>query len=470
MDIHELTMAQPGKRSCNTAVAAALILAVLGGCSVYHPLPLDTSPKLASSLNTLCTVADASALPIPKAWKRQSIDVGDGLNETETVVLAVLNSPELEAARTQIAEAKASLYAAGLLPDPRFDMSFDFPTSKDPTLTTGENYGLGIDLQQILTRNARRDVATEAAAATYLHVLWQEWQVIQKARMLWRRALIQQRQIDVLQDQSRQAKTTWEEMHQALMLGNANLDQEGLALAPMMDAQAAVKEAKRQLNATMHEMHLLLGVDPGVPLVLAGAKDIATLVRPPMEGDALQMLLNRIGKRRPDLLALQAGYRSQENKVREQILKQFPSFSIGANKLRDTSGVWTLGPFINLDLPLFNANRGNIAMARATRMRLHEEFHYQLTSAYVQASKIAMDQRLAFKEWQGLSARMPELEKTEERMEQALASGEIDMLTFTTLRTAYFSQQAKMLNLEQALLEQSVALETLTGTLPSMSH
>lgn len=465
MGSHEPFIARTGKRGRNKAIAAILSLAVLGGCTAYHPLALDTSPRLASSLRSLRTSADASGLPIPKAWTRQAIDVSDGLNETEAVVLAILNSPRLEADRTQIAEAKAKLYAAGLLPDPRFKTSFDFPTSRNPAFTTGENFGLGIDLQQILTRNARRDVAAEAATATYLHVLWQEWQVIQRTRMLWRRALIQQKQIDVLQKQFRQANTTWKEIHHALPQGSASLGQEGLALAPMMDAQAAVKEVKRQFNNTMHDLHLLLGVDPSVPLVLAGPKDIATLIRTPMEGEALQVLLNGIGKHRPDLLALQAGYRSQENKVREQILKQFPSFSIGANRLRDTGGVWTLGPFIHLDLPLFNGNRGKIAMVRATRTRLREEFHYRLTSAYVQASKIAADQRLAFREWQALSARMPELEITEKRLSYALASGETDILTFTTLRTAYFKQQAKLLNLEQVLLEQNVALEMLTGTL-----
>ncbi len=457
--------APAGRRSRLTAMAAIAGIVMLGGCTAYHPLVLDTSPRLAPSLASLRTAADASSLPIPKAWRRQPIDTGKALTETETVVLAILNSPRLEADRARIAEARASLYAAGLLPDPRLNTSFDFPTSRDPALTTGENFGLGIDLQRILTRDARRSAASEAATATYLHVLWQEWQVIQRTRMLWRRALIQQRRIGVLREQFSQAKAGWAAVHHALAGGSASLDQEGLTLAPMMDAQAAEKQARRQLNSTLHDLHLLLGLDPSVPLALAGPRNMATLIRPPMRGDALRALLNGIGGRRPDLLALQAGYHSQENRVREQIIKQFPSFSIGANRLRDTGGVWTLGPFIHLDLPLFNGNRGRIAMTRATRRRLHDEFHYRLTSAYVQANKLAADQRLAFREWRALSARMPELATAERRLKQALASGEIDILGFTTLRTAYFRQQARLMNLEQVLLEQDVALETLTGTL-----
>jgi hypothetical protein len=41
------------------------------------------------------------------------------------------------------------------------------------------------------------------------------------------------------------------------------------------------------------------------------------------------------------------------------------------------------------------------------------------------------------------------------------------ILGFNTLRTAYFSQKMKIMVLEQELLEQEVAIETLTGTLIS---
>jgi outer membrane protein TolC len=262
------------------------------------------------------------------------------------------------------------------------------------------------------------------------------------------------------------ARRTWEGQKKALKQGNATLDQEGLALAPMMSAQATWMEARRQYNATIHDLTRLIGVAPSVqlPLSIPSAGLESLLARPP-EGRVLRRLLSSIGKRRPDLLALRTGYEAQEASVREQILMQFPSFTIGANRLRDTGGVWTLGPFVNLNLPLLNGNRGNVAVARATRGRLRAEYHDQLTSAYMQASKLAKDQSLAFDEWRALISRLPEFNVTVKRMANALKAGEIDMLTFTTLRNAYFSQQIRSLTLEQALLEQTIALDTLTGTL-----
>lgn len=407
---------------------------------------------------------------LPEVWRSLKVVVDDGLDENETIVLALLNSPQLQAARAQTAEAAAALYAAGLLPDPQANVAVDLPRSHDPALKTGETFGLGIDLQQILTRAARQDAALQSARATWLNVLWQEWQVIQQARMLWRRVLIQQQQLNMLQEQLSQTTAIWDGQHGALKEGNATLDQEGLALAPLMDAEAALHEGKRQLNTTLHDMRLLLGVDPSVSLAFTRpAEGVAALVVAPDAPESLRR--SDIAQLRPDLLALQAGYMSQQSRVREQILAQFPSFSIGASSARDTAGLWTFGPFINLGLPLLNGNRGNVAMARATRARLAEEYHFQLLSTCSQWIKIARDQQLAYEEWQALTARLPRLELTVERMAHALGAGEIDMLTFTTLRAACFAQQARLLVLTQQLLEQQVALDTLSGhTMPDPSR
>ena len=444
---------------------------LLGACATYHPQPLDLSSGLASSIGQLQLQVNGDGHPeLPRAWQDRAVNADDGLDETEISLLAVLNSPNLHAARMQVDEARARLTKAGLLPDPQLSTSFDFPPGNDPTLVTAYNFGFGFDLQSLITRGARKSAAIEQARATYLNVLWQEWQIIQQARMLYRRALIQQQQMKVLYNQFLQARNTWERQQTALKQGNATLDQEGLALAPMMSAQAAWVEARRQFNATVHDLALLLGVNPSVQLPLSSPHGgLELLLSPPPEAKPLQAILSSLGKRRPDLLALQAGYKSQEAKVREQILSQFPSFTVGANRLRDTGGVWTLGPFVNLNLPLLNGNRGNIATARATRQRLRAEYHDQLTSAYVQARKLAQDQRLAFDEWRALTSHLPGLAVTVKRMASALKAGEIDMLTFTTLRNAYFTQQVQALTLEQALLEQDVALETLTGTLLTSS-
>jgi len=432
---------------------------------------LEATAKLSTKIEQL--KADASQhMELPKPWRSSNMNLADGLNEAELIQLAVLNNPHLAAVQSMLQEANAQLIRAGLLPDPQLSLSADLPRRNDPTLVTAYGIGLGFDLQSLITRGARQSTATKQARSIYLQVLWQEWQVIQQTRMLYRRALMQHQQVELTHKQFLQTQTNWQIQQNALKQGNATLDTEGLARTAMMDAETAWFEAKRQQSATRHNLALLLGLSPQTKLPLSlPEQGLSSLLIQSIHADTvhankLQELLNNIDHKRPDLLALKAGYEAQEAKVREQILTQFPSFSIGANSLRDTGNIWTLGPFINLNLPLLNANRGNIAIARATRARLRSEYHDRMTAAEAEASRLASDQQLAFDELAALKSRLPDLDVLMQRMRRALAGGNVDMLTFTTLQNSYFSQRMKVLILEQAILEQAVALDTVLGALP----
>jgi len=440
---------------------------VLTACATYQAHPLNQSPPLAISTEQLRAHTDRSAHPeLPQSWFRHPVTAADGLDETEVVLLAVLNSPHLHATRAQLSEAQAQLIQAGLLPDPQLAVSADVPTGNDPSLVTGFSFGLGFDLQSLLTRGARQDAATEHARAVYLNILWQEWQIIQQARMLYRRILIERQQTSLAHKQFLLIKQAWDSHERALNRGNITLDQARVTLTSLESAQTTWTKSRRQLNTTVHALALLLGLSPAARLPLASPPSgIETIINPPLEAEPRTSMFAHMAKRRPDLLALQAGYNSQEATVREQILAQFPNLSVGVNRARDTGNVWTIGPFINLGLPVLNGNRGRIAVARATRQRLHEEYRDRLATAYVQMLKLEGDQRLVFDEWQSLSLRLSRLRKIMSRMEKAFHAGNLDLLAYANMRSAYNTQQARLLMLEQTLLEQQVAVETLTGTL-----
>jgi outer membrane protein TolC len=442
------------------------LIGFLSGCATYQPIKLDATDALRLGVEQLKTDASRHT-ELPRAWRSDNINLMDGLNENEIIQLVVLNNPHLTAVQTQLNEANAQLIQAGLLPDPQLNVSADFPRGNDPTLFTAYGIGLGFDLQALMMRGARQSTATRQARVTYLQVLWQEWQVIGQARMLYRRALMQQQQVKLTHSQFLQTQKNWKIEQQALQQGNATIDAEGLARTAIMDAQAAWFEAKRQQSTTLHNLKLLLELSPLARLSLSVPEDeLSAMMHAPVDGTKLQDLLYNLDHKRPDLMALKAGYSAQEAMVHQQILAQFPSITIGANSLRDTGKVWTLGPFINLNLPLLNGNRGNIAMARATRSRLRAEYRDRLTAARVEAARLISDQQLAFDELRALQDKLPDLNSMMQRMHKALSGGNVDMLTYTTLQSSHFAQRMKVLLLEQAVLEQSVALDTLTGSLP----
>ena len=119
-----------------------------------------------------------------------------------------------------------------------------------------------------------------------------------------------------------------------------------------------------------------LGLAPEVMLTLNPAPDV-----PPWNPDAVMAELPVLAKHRPDLVALQLGYRTQNARLRAAILSRFPNLTIGVTGGSDNSNVRNFGPQVTLELPIFNQNQGNIAIETATRQQLHDEYTARLTAA-----------------------------------------------------------------------------------------
>ena len=78
----------------------------------------------------------------------------------------------------------------------------------------------------------------------------------------------------------------------------------------------------------------------------------------------LEPALRDLAARRPDLLALRAGYEAEDQKLIQAIIEQFPKLNIGATYARDTTDVRTITPAVTIALPIFDRNQGNIAVAQ----------------------------------------------------------------------------------------------------------
>ena len=65
---------------------------------------------------------------------------------------------------------------------------------------------------------------------------------------------------------------------------------------------------------------------------------------PPVDPADVTALLPDLADRRPDLIALQLGYRAEEEKVRAAILSQFPALVFRGTGGRDTTDVQSAGP------------------------------------------------------------------------------------------------------------------------------
>lgn len=164
------------------------------------------------------------------------------------------------------------------------------------------------------------------------------------------------------------------------------------------------------------------------------------------------------------MIALQAGYEAQEQKYRAAILNQFPSLTVGFDRARDTSGIYTTGFQIALSLPIFNRNRGNIAIEQATRQRLGDEYRVRLNAAYADIAHLRNDSRLASAQLAQDEAALPALMQAAGRARNAFAAHDIAMGQYVDAQLAALTRQIDAETQRDALAEQRIGLQALLGS------
>lgn len=434
-------------RGMPSVVCAAAML--VSGCARYKPLPLPTAPDLAKT--------PALTAPASKFWPagvKPHPFPPHGLDETSIITLAVFDNPDLKAARLQAGVASAQLLQAGLLPDPVFNGGY--ATS---TLQYGYSLGLSEDIQALITRGAARAGAAAHQKQVDLDILWQEWQVAEKARELF----IQARANEQLEQVLTRTRDLFAERYgldkKALEKGNVTLSTVASDVALLTNAETSIRQVDTQANLTRHQLNALLGIQPEVRLPLIGPSESGEISE-----EQFQAALGQLAHARVDLLALQAGYASQEQSVRESILAQFPSMSAGVEQGRDPiEGIDYIGPNVSLTLPLFNRNRGHIAEQRATRALMHQTYQARLDQAVGDADQVWSAIAIMRRQLKDLHAALPLLQETANAMEKSFREGNTDASLYVGAESSLLANQADAIRLRASLENAQSALRTLLG-------
>jgi outer membrane protein TolC len=422
--------------------ATTLTLALLAACATYTPLPLDGRAALSDRVEKLDRATDS--LP-----ERLSMD--------DVVMLTLRNNPDLVAARAQRGLARAQVLAAGIVPNPSLSGSYGFLLG-GPGTTAALAAGVSQDLKSLVTLSSNRASARHAAREIDSSLLWQEWQTIAKARLLAVDLMEGEKLRQVIGQNGAQLQELLTRNRDALTRGDTTLT----ALVPDLSAQAAVRkqqeDLERQQATRRRDLNVLLGLAPLAALTLS--ENIGV---PAVDATAIEQAIPSLANRRPDLIALQLGYRSQEDKVRGAILAQFPMLSLGVSGGHDSTDVRTFGPQITLELPLFNRNQGNIAVERATRQRLHDEFTARLATAKAEIQSLLADMALLQTQLAVKQPQLEELQQVAARAGSAYRNGDLDERTYVDVLSARNAKQQEILGIEQILLEQQIAVATLVG-------
>jgi outer membrane protein, heavy metal efflux system len=422
---------------------------VLSGCATYHPKALPTVPDLARSLSL--------TVPTRQFWlpglKPHPFPT-DGLDETAVVTLAVFNNPDLKAARLQAGVASAQLLEAGLLPDPQLNAGF-----ARSSLLNGYDLGLSEGIRALITRDAAKAGARAHQEQVHLEILWQEWQVAGRARELFIQARTDDQLQPVLTATRDLLANHYDEDEAALKQGDLTLSTVSADLTVLVAADKSLRQLQLDANLTRHELDQLVGLKPDEQLHLIGQSKSQLLSE-----DQFQAAIATLPHRRADLLALEAGYQSQEQRLRQAILAQFPSLSAGVEQARGAEeGVHTIGFTVTLTLPIFNRNRGQIAVQQATRAVLHDTYQARLDQAVGDGDQVWKATDIMAGQLRDLDTQLPVLERTATAAEQSFRQGDLDASAYVNLKSSLLTEQAEAIRLHASLDQAKSALDILLG-------
>ncbi|MBU6474909.1 MAG: TolC family protein [Alphaproteobacteria bacterium] len=378
---------------------------------------------------------------------------------TDTAILAVLRNPDLKAARRKRDVAAAEAFAAGLLPDPQLSANLDHPTTAG--YMNGYGAGLTLDLRSFFTDATAKAIARDRQASLNMDILWQEWQTIQQARSLYAEKYFAMEKLRLLQNTVNLYAIQSKHAQKALKAGDATLDQAGSALVALMDARGGRDTQQRALLDINHKLDALLDLssDTDVPLRSLGNPAMPT-------DDDVYAALALLPQRRPDLIALQTAYASQEETLYKAVLEQFPDISVGFNAARDTSGVHSIGPAVSLNLPVFNGSRGQIAVAKATRAELRQEYQARLDQAHSDALTLWRQTQLIARQIKAVQKSIPQLQSLAASAGHAYNAGDFPAQTYVAVESGLLKKKMEYLGLQQALWTNRIALDALLAWPP----
>ena len=428
---------------------------LLSACAHYAASPLRDPAAVLAAPDLQILTADAQKIDRPYLTP-QAIDLSQPLTPNQLAILAVLENPDLKALRVKNGVTDAQAFAARLLPDPTVQGSFDKLISGDDQFN-GYGAQIGFDLNMLRTRGATRASGQASRRQVRLDLAWAEWQAAGQARLLGVRVLALTQQLAVARVSAAAAQRLFDATARASGRGDLAAGELDSRRQTALDAADKARTAERDLVAARGDLNKQLGLSPAIELTLA--PDL-----PPPPPPTAAALTEQALTRRFDLQALRAGYDMAEAGLHIAVLEQFPNLSLTIAGARDTANNRTLGPQVGFALPLWNRNRGNIAIARATREQLKAEYEARLFQTRAEIDAGVAGIAAARRQIAELIAQMPALRRYAEATERAAARGDLAPATADAAQQALRDRTLTLDQLDQQIAEQTIALELLSGS------
>ena len=449
-------------------LAAICVATLLSGCASYKPAPISARVNAAAigdrSLNDprLQTFIKAVIASDPRTDAADPGERTPPWDLTTLTLAALYYHPNLDIARSKLAEARAAVTTAAQVPNP--SLTFE-ELGYNATVGTPSPWFVTVFINFFIETFGKRGYRTaqarhlmEAARDDLATASWQVRGGVRNALVaLWaaehRLALFRQRL-----DLQNQLVTLLEHRFDVGEVSALDLARERIARDQI---GLSVRDAERQSLAARTALSAAIGIP--VPALSGIHISFGAVERPQEPGPDLAAgaLREKALTERSDVQGLLAKYAAAESALSLQIANQYPNIRLSPGYSYDQGqNKYLLAPAA--ELPIFNQNQGPIAEAVARRDEAAARFTALQTQIIEQVDGDAADLRAADRTLRTADGLLASEQDRERRVLGSFRAGQVDR---PTLLTAEIERAAAEQSRFDALVQQRQAVGALEDAL-----
>jgi len=443
------------------AVIFALILSPASGLAQAKTQPVDVSKDVeARTGHKINSAAKAASWALP-----EGVSLDDGLTEDEAVAIALWNNPALQAEMTALGLARADLIEAGQLRNPSMTLIFPFSTRILESVAAWPFEALWQRPRRVAAAKLELERVGESLVSRALDLA-------RDARLAYIDYATAQRRASIASEATR-------ERGEIATIINARFRAGDISELETSAARLDVRLAEEQATRFAHDMALardrlraLLGAADNDQITLLLSPDAASVNQPaslktsdsaPAAPETLNGLIEQAMEARPELKAAQLAIEAAGQRAKWERSRILAITAIAKEYGRGADG-FEQGPGAQIELPIFNRNRGGISRAEAEIERAAKQLiaARQRVVAEVREAYAQLSQSRELGElWRARI--LPPLEDDIRSAERAYKAGDVSYLF--TLETTRRLTDARLREseLQAATARSLIALERSVG-------
>ena len=304
----------------------------------------------------------------------------EGLTRKEAMQIALLNNKQLQSTLESLGIARADVVQAGLYTNPELGALFRFPTRG--ASGTNTEIDLLFRISDLWNVPLRRKVAEVDALRVTQLVIQEVLATAAKARDAYDDVLLQEAMHNFVTGNVNLFQTTVEELKVRYHAGLVNDLDIYLAENVLFEGQVELARIASNRTTAWARLEEVLGLDPFIIAdfnINGDLEDMPVRTLSPEQGWAFAK------QHRIDLQLMRLQMTQTQRLLDLQKARIFGDVGVGGNYTRELDSVRSAGPFLVLQIPIFDQNQAGIARA---------EFQLRQAQKQLEANELTAKQEI----------------------------------------------------------------------------